>query len=431
MQVDEAIKALNRVKEIIDSHNRYRRLETINLIPSENVMSPLAEYFYLNDMMGRYAEGTIRNRYYQGLRYVDEMEEYLVELMSRLFSAKYVDVRPISGTVANMAVYLAVAKGGKIAVMPRQCGAHISHDEVGAPSAFDIKIIHLPCDQEGFNVDVDGAAKVIREERPNLVILGGSLYLFPHPVRELSQVTHEVGAVLMHDSAHVLGLIAGNQFPNSLKEGADVMTSSTHKTFPGPQGGVVFTNDGELFKKIQRAVFPQLTSNYHLHRYAATAITAIEMMAFGESYAYQIRVNAKRLAERLYEYGIPVVAEAKGFTETHQVVFDASKFGGGAKGAQILEDAGVIVNKNMLPWDKSAVKPSGIRMGVQEMTRVGMGASEMDEIALFFKKVLIDGVEPAKVRDEVKEFRSNYVKVRYGFSLSDLGIKCDCLPLNY
>jgi len=429
MNLNDALEAINRVRGIIESHNRWRRSETINLIPSENVMSPLAEYFYLNDMMGRYAEGTIGNRYYQGVKYVDDIEAYLVELMSRLFNSRFTDVRPISGTIANMAVYLTLARGGKVAAVPRQCGGHISHDEVGAPGALGLKIIHLPCDEENFNVDVDAAAKVIREEKPQLVILGASLYLFPHPVRELAQVAHEVGSYLMHDSAHVLGLIAGNQFPNSLKEGADVMTSSTHKTFPGPQGGVIFTNDETIFKNVQRAVFPQLTSNYHLHRYASTAITAIEMMTFGESYAYQVRLNAKRLAEELSKSGIPVVAEARGFTETHQVVFDASKFGGGAKVAQLLEEGGVIVNKNMLPWDRSAIKPSGIRMGVQEMTRVGMGVQEMVEIAGFIKSMLIDGKEPRALRDKVKEFRSHYTEVKYGFKLEDAGIKCDCLPL--
>ncbi|WP_291999576.1 serine hydroxymethyltransferase [Caldivirga sp.] len=431
MNLSDAINAVNRVRDIINSHNTWRRRETINLIPSENVMSPLAEYFYINDMMGRYAEGTIGNRYYQGVKYVDDMEAYLVDLMSKLFHASYVDVRPISGTVANMAVYLTLAKGGKIAAVPRQCGGHISHDEVGAPGALGLKVIHLPCDEENFSINVDSAAKVIREEKPQLVILGASLYLFPHPVKELAQVAHENGAYLMHDSAHVLGLIAGGQFPNSLNEGADLMTSSTHKTFPGPQGGVIFTNNESIFKNIQRAVFPQLTSNYHLHRYASTAITAIEMMTFGESYAYQVRLNAKRLAEELSKYGIPVVAEARGFTETHQVVFDASKFGGGAKVAQLLEDGGIIVNKNMLPWDRSAVKPSGIRMGVQEMTRVGMGTQEMAEIAAFMKAMLIDGKEPSAVRSEVKEFKAHYTEVKYGFKLSDVGIKCDCLPLNY
>lgn len=429
MELKDALNALNRVSEIVNNHNRWRRKETINLIPSENVMSPLAEYFYLNDMMGRYAEGTIGNRYYQGVKYVDELESYLVDLMSRLFNTKYVDVRPISGTIANMAVYLTLAKNGKVAAVPRQCGGHISHDEIGAPGALGLKVIHLACNKQEFTVDVDESAKIIREEKPQLVILGASLYLFPHPVRELAQVAHEVGAYLMHDSAHVLGLIAGSQFPNSLREGADVMTSSTHKTFPGPQGGVIFTNDESIFKGIQRSVFPYLTSNYHLHRYASTAVTAIEMMTFGESYAYQIRLNARRLAEELHSLGIPVVAEQRGFTETHQVVFDASKFGGGAKAAQLLEDAGIIVNKNMLPWDKSAVKPSGIRMGVQEMTRFGMGTQEMVEIARFIKEVLVDGKEPKEVREKVKAFRANYQEIKYGFKLSDLGIECGCLPL--
>ncbi|GGP20207.1 serine hydroxymethyltransferase [Thermocladium modestius] len=430
MREEEAIAALSKLRAIMDRHNNWRRRETINLIPSENVMSPLAEYFYLNDMMGRYAEGTIGKRYYQGVSLVDEAEQMLVDLMSSLFSSRFTDVRPISGTVANMAVYHSVAGlGEKIASLPTAAGGHISHNETGAPKAFGLRVSYLPWSQENFNVDVDAARRLIAEERPKLVLLGASLYLFPHPIKELADAAHEVGAVLMHDSAHVLGLIAGHQFPNPLELGADIMTSSTHKTFPGPQGGVIFTTREDLFKEIQRSVFPVMTSNYHLHRYASTIVTAIEMSTYGDEYAATVRSNAKALAEQLHANGLPVVAEEHGFTATHQVAMDVSKFGGGGPIAKALEDANIIVNKNMLPWDKSPVKPSGIRMGVQEMTRMGMGKGEMAAVAELIAKVVIKGVEPSKVKPEVVELRRGFTKVRYGFDLSTLGLNCPCLPL--
>lgn len=288
-------------------------------------------------MGGRYAEGTIGKRYYQGVSLVDEAEQMLVDLMSSLFSSRFTDVRPISGTVANMAVYHSVAGlgGEKIASLPTAAGGHISHNETGgAPKAFGLRVSYLPWSQENFNVDVDAARRLIAEERPKLVLLGASLYLFPPhpPIKELADAAHEVGAVLMHDSAHVLGLIAGHQFPNPLElGGADIMTSSTHKTFPGPQGGgVIFTTREDLFKEIQRSVFPVMTSNYHLHRYASTIVTAIEMSTYGgDEYAATVRSNAKALAEQLHANGLPVVAEEHGFTATHQVAMDVSKFGGG------------------------------------------------------------------------------------------------------
>ncbi len=415
---------LEKVVKVVKAHNKWRRFETINLIPSENVMSPLAEYLYLNDMECRYAEGVIGERYYQGVKYIDELERIVVELMGRLFNARYVDIRPVSGTIANMAVYAALTQPGDTVLSPPlNAGGHISHKAIGAPGVLRLKVVDLPWDNDEFNIDVDRACQMIRELRPKLVILGGSVYLFPHPMREIVEAAKEVGAYVMHDSAHVLGLIAGKAFPNPLEEGVDVMTSSTHKTFPGPQGGVIFVNKEDIFKPIQRAVFPGLTSNYHHHRYAATAVTAIEMMKFGEEYARRTIENARALAEELHARGFKVVGEAKGFTRTHQVLIDVSNLGGGAKAAVLLEEANIIVNKNALPWDKSFRNPSGIRLGVQEVTRFGMGKEEMRVIAEFMERVLIKGEDPRKIAEKVVEFRRSFVEVKYGFRPEDVGIE--------
>lgn len=411
-------REVEEVIEVVLRHNHWRRKETINLIASENVMSPLAELFYISDLAGRYAEGTIGSRYYQGTKYVDVLEEKLVRKFGELLGARFVDVRPVSGTIANLATYFAlVPEGGLIASLPVKYGGHISHNNVGGPKALRIKAVELPWDLENFNIDVDAAAKLIEEKRPNLIILGGSLYLFPHPVKEISQVAKTVGAYVLHDSAHVFGLIIGGAFPNPLKEGADVTTASTHKTFPGPQGGLVASMLGdELNTQIQKGVFPTFTSNYHLHRYAATYITLAEMELYGLEYATKVVQNAKALAESLAEEGLHVVGERQGFTKTHQVAVDVSKFGGGDKAAALLEEANIIVNKNALPWDKSVVKPSGIRLGVQEMTRFGMGKDEMRTIARFIARV-VKGEDPAKVREEVVKFRQEFLEIKYGFSV--------------
>jgi glycine hydroxymethyltransferase len=409
---------LEEVLNITLTHNTWRRRETINLIASENVMSPLAELVYLNDLSGRYAEGTVGNRYYQGTKYVDALEDALSRRFANVLGAKFVDVRPVSGTVANLATYFAlVPEGGTVASLPVKYGGHISHNNVGGLKALRVKTAELPWDLDNFNIDVDGARKVIEEKRPNLIITGASLYLFPHPVKEIAEIAETVGAYVLHDSAHVLGLIIGGVFPNPLKEGAHVITSSTHKTFPGPQGGLIATvlND-EVNSSIQRAVFPVFTSNYHLHRYAATYVALVEMELFGAEYAYRIKENARALAEALAEEGITPVAERQGFTKTHQVAVDVSKFGGGDKIAQRLEEANIIVNKNALPWDKSVLKPSGIRIGVQEMTRFGMGRSEMREIARFIARV-VKGEDAEAVRRDVVEFRKMYLEIKYGFKI--------------
>ncbi|OYT59861.1 MAG: serine hydroxymethyltransferase [Desulfurococcales archaeon ex4484_217_1] len=425
-----------KVIKLTASHNRWRKRECLNMIPSENQMSPLAEMVYLTDMGHRYAEGLPYKRYYQGLIYVDEMEVYAQELMSKLFHVKYVDLRPISGTIANLTAYYAMARyGDKAVVVPVQAGAHVSHTKYGGLGALGIQQIEMPFSLEDMNIDVDKAAKVIREVKPKFVTFGGSVWLFPHPVKELSEVAHEVGAKVMYDAAHVLGLIAGGQFQDPIKEGADIITSSTHKTFPGPQGGVILTNDEELYKKVRKIVFPIFVSNHHLHRLPATAIVALELLYFGKEYAAQIIKNAKALAEALAAEGFNVLGEKHGYTKSHQVLLDVRALGGGAKCAKMLEDANIIVNKNLLPYDKPEMikDPSGLRLGAQELTRWGMKEDDMKEIARFFRRVLIDKEDPAKVRKDVIEFRKNFQKIHYTFDvpLEEVRklLKLEALPL--
>lgn len=412
---------LVEILEFTRRHNRWRRFETINLIASENLMSPLAESAYMSDMMHRYAEGKPFKRYYQGTRFVDEVESRVQSLMAELLGGGFADVRPISGTTANASVFRVLgACGSKAVIPPVQAGAHVSHTKYGTLGALCIEQVEMPFNMEELNIDVDKAVKLIEDVSPSFVVLGASLYLFPHPVREIAEAAHSVGARLVYDAAHVLGLIVGKRWRNPLDHGADVLTASTHKTFPGPQGGVIVTRDKQLYKKISRAVFPYFVSNHHLHRLPALGVTALEMKYYGEQYADQVVRNAKKLAEALAERGFKVLGEHLGYTKSHQVVLDVRSLGGGAKAAKLLEEANIIVNKNLLPYDPpDAIKdPSGLRLGVQEMTRVGMKEQEMEEIAEFMKKVLIDGEEPAKVAEKVKEFRMNYVEVKYTFPVN-------------
>ena len=427
-------ETFTKIFEMTHRHNVWRLRESVNLIASENVMSPAAMAVYLSDFMHRYAEGKPFKRHYQGVKYVDELEVLADTLMGRLMGTDMVDLRPVSGTIANAAVFRVLAQPGDRAVIaPVQAGAHVSHTKFGTLGALGIVQVDLPYDEERMNVDVDRAVKVIEEVKPKFAVLGGSVYLFPHPVREIADAVHSVGGKLVYDAAHVLGLIMGGVWHNPLKEGADVVTASTHKTFPGPQGGVIFFSDKELYKEVGKTIFPWFVSNHHLHRLPATAVTALEMMEFGREYTQQIVRNAKRLAEELAARGFKVLGEPMGYTQSHQVLVDVSAQGGGAKAALLLEEANIIVNKNLLPHDPpEAVKnPSGLRLGVQEMTRFGMKEDEMEAIAEFMERVLIKGEDPSRVREEVRQFRSNYVKVHYGYSLTDLaGIEyADALTL--
>jgi len=412
---------LAHVLNLVVEHNIWRKRRCINLIASENVMSPLAMLFYMNDMMHRYAEGKPFKRFYQGLKFVDEVEVATMKIIGDLLETEYVDLRPISGTTANASAFRTFTKpGDKAVVVPVQAGAHVSHTRYGTLGALGIEQIEMPFDLDEWNIDVDGARKVIENVKPKIVILGGSLYIFPHPTKEIAEIAHSVGAKLIYDAAHVLGLIMGKVWSNPLKDGADVLTSSTHKTFPGPQGGLIAASTKDDIKAIGKVVFPMFVSNHHLHRLAATAITGVEMKLYGEEYARQIIKNAKALAEALVENGFNVVAENKGYTMSHQVVVDVKGLGGGAKAAKLLEDANIILNKNMLPWDKpeDIKNPSGLRIGVQEVTRWGMKEDDMKVIADFMKKVIIDSKDPKEVGKEVIEFRKNYLEIHYALKIT-------------
>jgi len=421
VSLDKYPSELAHVLDLVLKHNVWRKRECINLIASENVMSPLAMLFYMNDMMHRYAEGKPFKRYYQGLVYVDEVEVATMKIIGDLLETEYVDLRPISGTTANASAFRAFTKpGDKAVVVPVQAGAHVSHTRYGTLGALGIEQIEMPFSLEEWNIDVDGARKVIEMTRPKIVVLGGSLYLFPHPTREIAEVAHSVGAKLIYDAAHVLGLIMGHVWSNPLKDGADVLTSSTHKTFPGPQGGLIAASTKDDIKAIGKVVFPMFVSNHHLHRLAAMAVTGVEMKLYGEEYARQITRNARALAEALVENGFRVVAENKGYTMSHQVVVDVKERGGGAKAAKLLEEANIILNKNMLPWDRpeDIKNPSGLRIGVQEVTRWGMKEDDMRVIAELMRKVVIDGKDPKEVRREVIEFRKNYLEIHYALKIT-------------
>lgn len=411
---------LRAILELVKGHNAWRRSECINLIASENVTSPLLDVVYLSDAMHRYAEGLPFKRFYQGTRYVDELEVRVSKIFAELFDASYSDVRPVSGTIANATIFACLARSGdEAAVLPLPGGAHVSHSRYGVLGRLGIKPFELPMMPEDMVVDVDGAVKLIRERSPKMIVLGASVVIFPHPVKEISEASREVGARLVYDAAHVLGLIAGRAYPNPLEEGADVITTSTHKTFPGPQGGAIITNSDGIYEKASRIVFPVFVSNHHLHRLAALGVASLEMRAFGREYASQILRNSRRLAEELHARGFRVLGEKWGFTRTHQVLLDVRGDGGGAKCAKALEEANIIVNKNILPWDGpgDTENPSGIRIGAQEVTRIGMKEDDMAEVAELMYKVVKKRGEPSEVRKRVIEFRKNFTKIHYTFNV--------------
>jgi glycine hydroxymethyltransferase len=393
---------------------------SLPMIASENVLSPLCREMLITDFHGRYAEGTPGNRYYEGCKFFDNVEEKAMDLARKLFRCSYADVRPTAGTTANMAVLKALIKPGETAtVLDTANGAHISFGKYGAAGVRGINLVSFPFSDEQMNIDIDGAVKLIRDVKPKLALCGQSVFLFPTPLKPIAEAAHEVGAYVVYDAAHVLGLIGGKRFQDPLREGADVMNGSTHKTLPGPQGGMILSdhkgetdNDKKFLRSLGFGVFPGVTSSYHLHHVAAKAIAYAEHLEFGEAYADQTIKNAKRFAHALHERGFKVFGEKLGFTQSHQVLLEIGP-GKGKEASKLLENAGIVTNMNMIPGDVDPLNPSGLRLGTPELTRIGMKEQEMDEVATFFQRTLLKKENPKKIKEDIKEFRKEFQVLHY------------------
>ncbi|MGC9208736.1 MAG: serine hydroxymethyltransferase [Nitrososphaeria archaeon] len=422
-----AKESYNKIFRLLEGHHRWFS-EALPLIASENVVSEAVKEAIISDFMSRYAEGWPGDRVYAGCRYIDQVELTAIELGKRLFDAEHVDVRPIAGVTANLAVYTAFTEPGDTVIsLAIPNGGHITYGkkELGgtAGAVRGLVVENFPFDSEEMNIDVDKTRSLIEKlkkegRKPRMVIFGGSLFLFPHPLRELAPYLKAEDIYIMYDGAHVLGLIAGGEFQQPLKEGADVMSGSTHKTLPGPQGGIIVSYE-KYAEKLKSAVFPSNVSNHHLHHVAGKAVAFAEMLAFGKQYAKDVIRNAQKLAESLAAKGFKVLGEKNGYTKSHQVVIDVWQYGGGGVVEKELEDVNIIVNRNLIPGDIKAGRhfknPGGIRMGVQEITRLGMGPSEMEEIAEILHDAIVKKRDKEELRKRVRELKMRFRKVHYAF----------------
>jgi glycine hydroxymethyltransferase len=287
---------------------------------------------------------------------------------------------------------------------------------MGGMGKYTRNILRWPRDKKnGYAIDVAASKDMLAKERPKLVVLGKSLIMLPEPAKEIAAVCRELGVLCVFDGAHVLGLIAGRQFQDPLAEGCDILLGSTHKTFFGPQRGVVLSNlEDEKWKRIDKLAFPGSLSNHHLFTLPSLMVATAEMTEFGPAYAKQVCANAKAFARALAAAGFDVQLPDFGYTQSHQVAVDVKKQGGGRDCAEKLEANDIICNYNLLPHDdpKAVMKPSGLRLGVQEMTHWGMKEPEMEQIARYFKECLIDG---KAVKAEINRFRAAFVDVHYSY----------------
>ena len=417
----------DKIFSSLEEHNKWFE-NSIPLIASENIPSPAVREAIISDFGNRYAEGWPGERVYAGCTYIDEVEIQCMNLANKLFKSEFADVRPISGVVANLAIYSAFSNPGDVMIASSiPAGGHISHGKKEhsgtAGLVHGLEIEFFAFEPEEMTLDVDKTKAKVEELKnqgrlPKIAMFGGSVFLFPHPVKELADFLKGHDMHINYDAAHVAGLIAGGQFQDPLREGVDTMTMSTHKTLFGPQGGLVLGSE-KYAEPIKKATFPGLTSSHHIHHMAGKAVAFAEALEFGKDYAVQTIKNAKALASSLSDVGFKVLGEKRGYTESHQTVVNVLDYDDGGKIEAELEKANIIVNRQLIPGDLKAKRhymhPGGIRLGTSELTRLGMKESEMQQIASFIKQVVIEKKDPKSLVSEVTEFRKAYQKTEYCF----------------
>jgi glycine hydroxymethyltransferase len=425
---------ISDILNLIEKQNQWRGKETLNMIASENTQSPAVRQAECNDFMGRYAEGhpntpTSRNRYYEGTDFIDQIETMATNELIELAQCKQADVRPISGNQANTAVALGILRGGDTVIANSiAAGGHISHNPIGvfgrriqtrgqvlSPGRNNSISLHFwPTTEDGYHIDVKKSIELIDKTSPQLVIFGKSLFLFPEPITEISKVCRSKNIPVLFDAAHVLGLMLGGQFQDPFREGAHFIAASTHKTFPGPQRGVVLGNletEQEMlwWGGIDRGIMPGSSSSHHLHTIPGLLIAIREIKAYGVAYASQTVSNAKALGQAFTDEKVDVEARDFGFTQSHQIALNVTRYGAAIDIAQKLATNNIIVNYNMLPGDQDAKNPSGLRIGVQELARFGMKEPEMGEVATLIKAVM----EGKIVKEAVLKLRSRFQEMHY------------------
>lgn len=389
---------IQKLQDALRNHEEWRQ-QCLNLIPSENITSPLVRRMLASDFGHRYYWD---EPWYGGEKYTEEIERLAIEAAKQLFDANYANVRPLSGHMSLMAVIMGLCQpGDSIAISHFENGGY----PLNLQERFPLDIYYFPYGPDKYNMDLDGVRVLLEKVKPKLAILGASLYPFPHPLKEIIKISRKVGTTIVYDGSHVLGLIAGGEFQRPFEEGAQILLGSTHKTFFGPQGGIVLIHDDkDLTEQVDVTLRPPpvLVDNYHHHRIGALAVALTELLAFGKSYAQQVISNAQVLAKALSEQGVPVIGSDRGFTASHQVLLHVADLEEGHRIRKLLEKADIIAD-------------SGVRLGSQEVTRRGMQAAEMVKIADFISDIL-KGADPAKTRKQVHKLVNEFQTIKFCFN---------------
>ncbi len=386
-----------------------RQEEGLEMIPSENFVSPAVLEALGSVLTNKYAEGYSGKRYYGGCEFIDEVETLAIDRAKQLFGAEHVNVQPLSGAPANIAVYFALLKpGDTILGMDLSHGGHLTH---GHPVTFMAQVfnfVRYKTNEMGL-IDLENLREMARIHKPKMILVGYSAYSREIDYQRIKEIADEVGALTMADIAHIAGLIAGKEMNNPVPL-FDVVTTTTHKTLRGPRGGMIMCKE-KWAKQIDKAVFPGLQGGPHENVIAAKAVAFKEaLQPEFIDYARQIKRNAKVLEEELKKRDYKICF---GGTDNHLLLIDVTLQGLSGKEAQIaLDMAGITVNKNMIPDDtRSPMDPSGIRLGTPAITTRGLKDAEMKKIAEWIDTAIMnwqDDEKLKKIREEVKEMTKKF-----------------------
>ena len=408
---DENDRAL---MSFVAENARIHERECINLNPATNMLNPKAEALLSSGIGSRPSLGYPGDKYEMGLEGIEKIEIMAAELAAEVFNARFAEIRVASGALANLYVFMAAAKpGDTIIVPPSSIGGHVTHHGAGAAGLYGLVTHPAPVDPENFTVNVKRLREDARRLRPKLMTIGGSLNLFPHPLREVRAIADEVGALVMYDAAHMSGMIAGKAWQQPLEEGAHVMTMSTYKSLGGPPAGLILTNDAAIAERIDAIAFPGLTANFDAAKSAALAMTLLDWKVHGEAYARKMAETAHALAAALAAEGVPVHAAAKGMTRSHQLAVEAASFGGGQAASKLLRQANVLACGIGLPIPEVEGDLNGLRLGTPEIVRWGMGPEHMGQVARFIADVLLERRAAQSVAPEVAAFRAGFDRLQF------------------
>jgi len=402
---------IEEIDALVEKHIQYRE-NCLNLIASENYSSPAVRNHLTSDFGNRYGcYPTINpsSREYRGNKYIHEFEMKTQRLVGEVFGAKYVDLRPIGGHIAGVATVLGLLSPGDLVleISLKDWGHGLVALMREAPHLNrTIRVEFMPFTKDRV-IDLEQLTKMIYELKPKMLIFGGSGMLWPEPIAEIKVIAEKEGIILCHDASHVTGLIAGGVFPNPLQEGVDVMFGSTHKSFPGPQGGFIVTNRFEMFERIGNTLGSSLVTSHHLNRLPALAVSMLEIKKFGEDYGAIILKNSQALGKYMEQDGFKVIGARKGYSQTHLILVDVSEFGSGLQISKQLEDANILCSDDFGQLDKE------IRIGTAEVTRRGMRESDMKFIADCFKRIILNKEDPSGVAQDISSFTESYRGCEY------------------